>query len=669
MDLVVWTFALITLHLIFLPFSIVVGKKLYLSGVLLSKIWGILWLSFGVWVLGSVHILPFSLPTILFVIFSSVILNGLLLIQRPLLFIEIKKQFKTQLLAESIFFIPFFFWVFLRGFNPSIDNFEKFMDFGFINAIIRSSYFPPQDMWFSGESINYYYFGHLVGAVLIRLTQVPSTIGYNLYMATVVGMSCTATFSIGASFVQSFSKNSKVIIFAGILTTLLVNFAGTLYTFSFIFQKPLEPFWFWRSIRLIPGAIHEFPQYSFAVSDLHAHMLNIPFVLLGINSLFILFTLLQKNARKEYSHYLFLLLHGWILGLLFMTSAWDLPIYLGLTGLTLFYIEVVKTNHFTQSVIKSLIQFLVVCFGVAVTVFLFWMKFDFSISQGVHLVYSHTQLIHYLTLWLPVYITLGFGLLFWIKKWQKENKLNKNILGLIGVFSLWGVFLTLVPEIIYIKDIYGGDFYRGNTILKFYYQAFIVLGIVSAVLLTKILLTKTSKLIKLFMLIPIVFWSACLLYPFQIIPSYYNNFHEWVGLDGSHFMKNYYRADHDAITWINQNIPNQSIILEAAGDSYTYHNRVSTFTGFPTVQGWFVHEWLWRGGAEKPGKRSDDVREIYESVSIERKKELLKNYNVDYIYIGGVERERYPNLTIGLLTEISETVFENDQVKIVKVLN
>ena len=43
------------------------------------------------------------------------------------------------------------------------------MDMAFITAINASSHFPPHDPWMSGETLNYYYLGHLVFAWPIKL--------------------------------------------------------------------------------------------------------------------------------------------------------------------------------------------------------------------------------------------------------------------------------------------------------------------------------------------------------------------------------------------------------------------------------------------------------------------------------------------------------------------
>ena len=51
------------------------------------------------------------------------------------------------------------------------------MDFAFLNAITRSAHFPPLDPWLGASpavphpTINYYYFGYLIQALLLELSQ------------------------------------------------------------------------------------------------------------------------------------------------------------------------------------------------------------------------------------------------------------------------------------------------------------------------------------------------------------------------------------------------------------------------------------------------------------------------------------------------------------------
>lgn len=82
-------------------------------------------------------------------------------------------------------------------------------------------------------------------------------------------------------------------------------------------------------------------------------------------------------------------------------------------------------------------------------------------------------------------------------------------------------------------------------------------------------------------------------------------------------------------------------MVEAVGDSYTEQNVVSAYAGVPTIQGWRVHEWLWRGGYEAVAVREKQVREIYEGKEEGLAREILSSYNVGWILVGPDEAEGY----------------------------
>src|SRR5581483_1133131 len=95
---------------------------------------------------------------------------------------------------------------------------------------------------------------------------------------------------------------------AGILSAWLVTFAGNLHTIYTFFTQypndnPVPPwqltfspqtfpnsYWYPNATRFIYHTIHEFPMYSFVVSDLHGHVLDIPAVLLTVATLLAVFT-------------------------------------------------------------------------------------------------------------------------------------------------------------------------------------------------------------------------------------------------------------------------------------------------------------------------------------------------------------------------------------------
>src|SRR3989344_6659967 len=248
---------------------------------------------------------------------------------------------------EALFYLCILFWSYVRAHNPDIHDLEKFMDFGFLNSILRAEYFPPQDMWFTPYPINYYYFGHLMTAVITKISAIPSGISYNLMLATLFAFTFTGSFSIATTLVRKVI--SKRIILYGLLSSFIVTLSGNLQTI-YAFFKPYDvenvvPFWslplalttfpnsYWypNATRFIYHTIHEFPIYSFVVSDLHGHVLSIPLVLLTIAFLINLFFDRIINVKK-------IIILSFFLSLSYMTNAWDSIIYFGLSLFVIFYL-------------------------------------------------------------------------------------------------------------------------------------------------------------------------------------------------------------------------------------------------------------------------------------------------------------------------------------------
>ena len=67
----------------------------------------------------------------------------------------LKREWRYVLGVELLFNVAFFGWVIFKAYNPNIETAggEKWMEIAFINGILRSGYFPPQDPWLSGFGI------------------------------------------------------------------------------------------------------------------------------------------------------------------------------------------------------------------------------------------------------------------------------------------------------------------------------------------------------------------------------------------------------------------------------------------------------------------------------------------------------------------------------------
>ena len=160
---------------------------------------------------------------------------------------------------------------------------------------------------------------------------------------------------------------------------------------------------------------------------------------------------------------------------------------------------------------------------------------------------------------------------------------------------------------------------------------------------------------------------SVMIYPYMAITSYYGELKNYIGIDGTRYLKNSRPSDYLLIEWMNTHIQGQPVIVEAQGDSYTDYSRISSNTGIPTVLGWTVHEWLWRGSYDIPSPRIGDISQLYESNDVETTRGLLNKYKVEYVVIGDLEREKYPNLYEKKFSVLGNILYEKDGTRLYKI--
>jgi uncharacterized membrane protein len=124
------------------------------------------------------------------------------------------------------------------------------------------------------------------------------------------------------------------------------------------------------------------------------------------------------------------------------------------------------------------------------------------------------------------------------------------------------------------------------------------------------------------------------------------------GVDGTNFMTDAVYFDrsyslvlgHDlkAIRWLEENVEGSPVIVEGLSDLYRWGNRVSVYTGLPTVIGWDWHQRQQRPEfAEEVTRRRFDVDGFYGNSNMPNAIELLRKYDVKYVYVGEMERNYY----------------------------
>jgi len=195
---------------------------------------------------------------------------------------------------------------------------------------------------------------------------------------------------------------------------------------------------------------------------------------------------------------------------------------------------------------------------------------------------------------------------------------------------------------------------------KLGYQAFIMSSLTSVIILFYFLQEKIKKgkIIKSgWLIISAALITSVFIYPYFSIKGYYGDLKNKYSLNGWKYLQDNHKADLAAINWLKAKTTNQPVILEAVGDSYTTYSRISANTGLPTILGWPVHEWLWRGSYDIPGERTAEVKNAYEANNPEVLKQFLQKYDVKYIVLGKLEKEKYENLNQKNIEKLSTPVF------------
>jgi uncharacterized membrane protein len=347
------------LGMVCFPLTFTVFHNLPDRGWAFSKAVGLSVLAFGVWLpLMCIQVLPFSQFFILgvFLILIGAHVPGFLRMRKALLEF-VRSRYLYIVAVELIFLAMIFLLGWLRTYGPDIRNFEMFMDEGFLAGIMRSPHFPPADMWYAGQPINYYYYAHYTIALLAKLLGQSPSVAFNTGICTFFGLTAVSLFGVTTNIVawaghrrqqrvarrMSFSSGKQPAISLGralpygILSLLLGVVLGNLAATQTWWQShgDLPDFYWFNASRVIVNTINEFPAFSFLLSCFHAHVLALAFTIVALALAFNLFLEDKGQGLQAFGR-------GWrlpltlgvtalIIGSLFAMNGWDYPTYLALT--------------------------------------------------------------------------------------------------------------------------------------------------------------------------------------------------------------------------------------------------------------------------------------------------------------------------------------------------
>lgn len=310
------------------PIAFVLFRGLRDRGYLLSRAVGLIVVGYLIWLPASLHWLQNGLPLTGAAIMVVALVSTLLVTRYwRELGDFMRERWRVLLIGEAVFGLAFLAFVGIRILNPDLwqpwQGGEKLMDIAYLNACLRSAYFPPYDPYFAGGYLNYYYYGQFLMSIVTRLTGIRSTVAFNLAVPTYFALTVSVAFSIGYTLAgrvlgqqKDGQRRAGFGMWHGLLAVLCVTVFGNLASATqvidrlgwvsgseFTSQIPgLQPlvraaagvwqivahgatfpgFNYWAPSRVVGYTINEFPYWSFLFADLHPHMMNIPFTLLVI---------------------------------------------------------------------------------------------------------------------------------------------------------------------------------------------------------------------------------------------------------------------------------------------------------------------------------------------------------------------------------------------------
>ncbi|WP_256295688.1 DUF2298 domain-containing protein [Haloarchaeobius salinus] len=275
-----------------------------------------------------------------------------------------------------VFALGFLFLTTFRAYNAGITPVggEQFLHFGLVKSLLRASALPPEDFWFAGEPLRYYYGTQMQVAMMAMLTDTPARYAFNLGIPAFYAMLVVAAYGLVGTVTSLRDRSYRLggtfgvffVAVAGALTTFVRLVFGALPidlaveygqpAFGFIASRffmgddgidtmdgamraaigemgHLEPWGWWFTRYVVPGTLQEFPLYSFIKSDLHGHALANGYILVAA-ALALAYYLTPAEHRLRRLGLVYGGI-GLIAGVFGFMNTWSLPSAVGLAWLAM----------------------------------------------------------------------------------------------------------------------------------------------------------------------------------------------------------------------------------------------------------------------------------------------------------------------------------------------
>ena len=715
--------------------------------------------------------------------------------------IEVDARAYAEVVA--VFTVAFLFLVAIRAASDGVHPYagEKFLDFGLLQSLLRANRLPPQDMWFAGERVIYYYGGHLMAAILSLLTGTEGRFAYSPALAGFYAMAVTGAYGLASTIAAGADDGSgpvrgstalgvagvvfalalaafgvpwSLLVFpaalaaaavtrsrrvrAGVLAAFVFGFASNLLTPVRLLAAKVglvedavaaagmranlapsitpDAFDSWHASRIVETGINEFPLFAYLNGDLHGHMMDVA-VLFLVAGVGLAYYRTDGDRVRRRRALLFAAMPA-LAATILAVNTWSFPAVLGVTALS---VALADTRPYTLLPSRArgpferehgaAAELQRVAFGVGAAVVVAVVSLAvvwpfvwnvlllgasdrnpaflpepsrlgsfllvhglFLVSLGAYLVgraardrwdwvLAGLAAVFLVTLAATfdlvvagvsldfVGVALGGPLV--VGAWLLRRR---SRVGFEGVLVVAGAGLVVLVEYVYLADNASPE--RFNTVFKVYAQAWAFWSVAAGVALASLARRRVGSSARLrsaagTTLVAVLLVSASV-YGGLSLTNHFDRMDDPT-IDAMEYVHDERpEGEAAAIEWLLDK-PGQPHLVSAPGlTPYSWQNPEASLTGIPTVAGW-IQETISRGD-DAYYTRVDDVQILFETADPVSRAVLLRKHEVDYIWVGPVEQERYdvanmvdePGISIATVTP-SVTVYAVNRTELVETEN
>ncbi len=240
---------------------------------------------------------------------------------------------------------------------------------------------------------------------------------------------------------------------------------------------------------------------------------------------------------------------------------------------------------------------------------------------------------------------------------------RRDAVGFEGVLVVAGAGLVVIIEYVYVAD--AASYERYNTIFKVYAQVWALWSVPAGVALAALAARKpdVSRLRSVGgTALAVLLVVSASIYGGFAVASHVDSADD-ATLDAFEHVNDERPDEGAAVEWLNDKSGQPHIVSAPGTTPYTWQNPASSLTGIPTVAGW-AHAGNYHSDSAYR-TRVSDVGVVYETSEAVSRAIILRKHDVQYVWVGPVERERYdvrvtdeePGISVAFTNE-NVTVYE-----------